>query len=56
VRSLGSAAKEVARNGSDAQVDEARTVLDEARRSLYRILAAEPTEPTETTEPTEEQQ
>jgi DNA-binding PadR family transcriptional regulator len=50
VHSLGSAAKEVARNGSDAQVDQARTVLDEARRSLYRILAAEPTEPTEPTD------
>jgi DNA-binding PadR family transcriptional regulator len=47
VRSLGSAAKEVARNGSDAQVDHARAVLDEARRSLYRILAAEPAEPAE---------
>jgi DNA-binding PadR family transcriptional regulator len=50
VRSLGSAAKEVARNGSDAEVDQARAVLDEARRSLYRILAAEPTQPTESPE------
>jgi DNA-binding PadR family transcriptional regulator len=59
VRSLGGAAKEVARNGSDAQVDQARAVLDEARRSLYRILAADPTEPTEQndpTDPTEDQQ
>jgi DNA-binding PadR family transcriptional regulator len=56
VHALGSAAKEVARNGSDAQVDQARSVLDEARRSLYRILAADPTEPTEPTDPTEDQQ
>ena len=55
VHALGSAAKEVARNGSDAQVDQARAVLDEARRSLYRILAADPTEPTEPTEPTDDQ-
>jgi len=53
VRSLGSAAKEVARNGSDAEVDQARGVLDEARRSLYRILAADPAEPTDSPEPTD---
>jgi DNA-binding PadR family transcriptional regulator len=50
VRSLGSAAKEVARNGSDAEVDQARGVLDEARRSLYRILAADPTDTPDTTD------
>ena len=44
VRSLGSATKEVARNGSDAQVEQARAVLDEARRSLYRILAEGPSD------------
>jgi DNA-binding PadR family transcriptional regulator len=44
VRSLGNAAKEVGRNGADAQVEQARSVLDEARRSLYRILAEEPVE------------
>ena len=56
VRSLGNASKEVARNGSDAQVEQARGVLDEAKRSLYRILAEEPTEPPEpdeTDEPSE---
>ena len=57
VRSLGSAAKEVARNGSDAQVEQARAVLDEARRSLYRILAEEPAEgspsPPESPDPVE---
>jgi DNA-binding PadR family transcriptional regulator len=42
VRSVGNATKEVARNGSDAHVDQARVVLDDARRSLYRILADEP--------------
>jgi DNA-binding PadR family transcriptional regulator len=51
VRSLGSASKEVARNGSDAQVEQARAVLDEARRSLYRILAEEPAESPEPPEP-----
>jgi len=50
VRSLGSATKEVARNGSDAQVEQARAVLDEARRSLYRILAQEPAETPDTPE------
>jgi DNA-binding PadR family transcriptional regulator len=44
VRSLGNATKEVARNGSDAQVDQARAVLDEARRALYRLLAEEPSD------------
>ena len=53
VRSLGSAAKEVARNGSDAQVEHARAVLDEARRSLYRILAQEPAESPGSPEPDE---
>ncbi len=45
VRSLGGAAREVARNGSDAQVEQARTVLDGARRAMYRILADEPAAP-----------
>jgi len=53
VRSLGSATKEVARNGSDAQVEQARVVLDEARRSLYRILAQEPAETPESEAPDE---
>jgi DNA-binding PadR family transcriptional regulator len=54
VRSLGNASKEVARNGSDAQVEQARGVTDGARRSLYRILAepaADSPVPTEPTEP-----
>jgi DNA-binding PadR family transcriptional regulator len=51
VRSLGSASKEVARNGSDAQVAQARAVLDEARRSLYRILAEEPAEGPDSPDP-----
>ena len=51
VRSLGSAAKEVARNGSDAEVDQARGVLDEARRSLYRILADDPADSPDAAEP-----
>jgi DNA-binding PadR family transcriptional regulator len=51
VRSLGSATKEVARNGSDAQVEQARVVLDEARRSVYRILAEDPTDTTQPADP-----
>ena len=42
---LGLAAREVARHGTDAQVDQARAVLDEARRSMYRILAGDPVDP-----------
>lgn len=38
---LGSATQQVARLGSAEQADRARAVLDEARRSLYRILAEE---------------
>jgi DNA-binding PadR family transcriptional regulator len=51
VRSLGNATKEVARNGSDANVEQARAILDEARRSLYRILAEEPADAPEPDEP-----
>ena len=32
---------QIAAMGDDAQVAEARRVLDEARRSLYRILAGD---------------
>ncbi len=39
VRSLGSAAREVAHNGTDAQVEQARAALDDTRKALYRILA-----------------
>ena len=53
VRSLGNATKEVARNGSDAQVEQARAVLDEARRSLYRILAEVPADTIEPAESAE---
>jgi DNA-binding PadR family transcriptional regulator len=38
-RELGVAAMQVARVGSPAAADAARTVLTDARRSLYRILA-----------------
>jgi DNA-binding PadR family transcriptional regulator len=42
------AAREVARNGSDAQLTAAAEILKEARRSLYLLLAADeaPEEPT----------
>ena len=36
---LAQAAAQVGRSGSPAQIDEAVTVLDEARRKLYAILA-----------------
>jgi DNA-binding PadR family transcriptional regulator len=42
---LGMSVREVARHGSDAQVDQAKVVLDEARRSMYRILAGDPVDP-----------
>jgi DNA-binding PadR family transcriptional regulator len=39
VRALGGAAREVARNGTDDQVQRARQLVDDARKSLYRVLA-----------------
>jgi DNA-binding PadR family transcriptional regulator len=39
---LGSAVRQIARSGSEAQVLAARKVLAEARRSLYLILAEDP--------------
>jgi DNA-binding PadR family transcriptional regulator len=44
MRSLGGAFREVAHNGTDAQLARAVTVLDEARKSLYRILAEDENE------------
>lgn len=44
MRSLGGAAREVAHNGTEAQLARALTVLDDARKSLYRILAGDETE------------
>ena len=44
MRGLGGAVREVARGGSEAQVEAARAVLDGARRSIYRILAEDPTD------------
>jgi len=44
MRGLGGAVREVARSGSDAQVEAARAALDGARRSIYRILAEDPTD------------
>jgi DNA-binding PadR family transcriptional regulator len=38
-RELGIAAVQVSRVGSPAAVDEARTILTDARKALYRILA-----------------
>lgn len=39
VRQIGLAAMQVMQAGSDAQVEEARKLLTDTRRSLYRILA-----------------
>jgi DNA-binding PadR family transcriptional regulator len=44
MRGLGGAVREVARGGSEAQVEAARAVLEGARRSIYRILAEDPTD------------
>ena len=44
MRGLAGAVREVARGGSEAQVEAARAVLDGARRSIYRILAEDPTD------------
>jgi DNA-binding PadR family transcriptional regulator len=41
IRQVAMASVEVARAGSDVQLAEARRVLAETRRSLYRILAAD---------------
>jgi len=38
---LASAAYQVGTSGDDEQVEEARKILEEARRSLYRILAGD---------------
>ena len=53
MRGLGGAVREVARGGTEAQVEAARAVLEGARRSIYRILAEDPTDqpPTDQPEP-----
>jgi DNA-binding PadR family transcriptional regulator len=42
VREIGMAAAQVAHAGDDSQVAQAKEILSEVRRSLYRILAEEP--------------
>jgi outer membrane protein TolC len=42
MRGLGGAVREVARGGTEAQVEAARGMLDGARRSIYRILGENP--------------
>jgi DNA-binding PadR family transcriptional regulator len=44
---LGAAVRQVAHAGSEAQVEEAKRILAEARRALYRLLAEEPEPPGE---------
>lgn len=41
IRDLTNPIRDIVRSGSDAQVREAGTILSEARRSLYRILAGD---------------
>jgi DNA-binding PadR family transcriptional regulator len=41
VQALGAAADQVARTADDAQAERAVSVIDTARKSLYRILAGE---------------
>ena len=55
MRGLGGAVREVARGGSEAQVEAARAVLDGARRSIYRILAEDPTDQPPTDQPVPDQ-
>ena len=55
MRGLGGAVREVARGGSEAQVEAARSVLDGARRSIYRILAEDPTDQPPTDQPPADQ-
>ena len=43
MEALGAAAAQVARSGTEEQVDQAVAVLDKARRELYLILAGQPT-------------
>ncbi|WP_459643918.1 PadR family transcriptional regulator [Kineococcus sp. NUM-3379] len=45
IGALGLATREVAHLGTEAQVEQARNVLDEARRSMYRILAGDDPHP-----------
>jgi DNA-binding PadR family transcriptional regulator len=40
-QALAMAASQVARTGNTAQIEAAREVMDQARRSLYRLLAGE---------------
>ena len=48
VAELISATRQIARSGTAGQLEAARTVLREARRSLYLILATDDPEPTDT--------
>lgn len=47
VETLGAAAHQVARTGTDEQATKALEVIDRARRDLYLILAGDPTPTTE---------
>jgi DNA-binding PadR family transcriptional regulator len=48
---LGGAVRQVVEAGSSSQIAAVKTILDEARRSIYRVLADDPsTEPTDPTQ------
>ena len=51
---LGGAVEQVARQGDDAQTARAVTILDEARRAMYRILAGDDPEATDEAQSTGE--
>lgn len=51
---LAGAARQVARSGDDAQVAQAVTVLDDARRALYLTLAGEPVASARTEAPSDD--
>jgi DNA-binding PadR family transcriptional regulator len=48
MRQIGMTLFQLAHSGTEAQQEQARAVLIEARKALYRILADEPEEPTDT--------
>jgi DNA-binding PadR family transcriptional regulator len=41
---LAAAVRQVARAGTEGQIEQAKRILDDARRAIYRILAEEPSE------------
>jgi DNA-binding PadR family transcriptional regulator len=44
VRDIATAAAQIVRSGEGSQIDQAQDVLQTTRRSLYRVLAGDPTD------------